>query len=43
MTGCLNMGRVTASLREGVLIVAVPKCRERRGHRRRIPVATGSE
>ncbi|MGE5664194.1 MAG: Hsp20/alpha crystallin family protein [Deltaproteobacteria bacterium] len=43
MTGCVNMGRVTAVLREGVLIVAVPKCRERRGHRRRIPIAAGPE
>lgn len=43
MAGCLNMGHVTAVLRDGVLIVAVPKCRERRGHRRRIPVAAGPE
>ncbi len=39
MAGCLNMGEVAASLREGILVVAVPKCRERRGHRRRIPIA----
>ncbi len=40
MAGCLNMAQVAAVLREGLLVVAVPKCSERRGHRRRIPVAT---
>lgn len=40
MAGCLNMAQVTAVLREGVLVVAVPKCSERRGHRRRVPIAT---
>ena len=40
MAGCLNMAQVAAVLREGVLVVAVPKLSERRGHRRRIPIAT---
>ncbi len=39
MTGCLNMARVAAALRDGVLVIDVPKCVERRGHRRRIPIA----
>ncbi len=39
MAGCLNMGQVTASLRQGILVVVVPKCSERRGHRRRVPIA----
>ncbi|MGE5190242.1 MAG: Hsp20/alpha crystallin family protein [Gemmatimonadota bacterium] len=43
MAGCLNMGHVTAVLREGVLLIAVPKCRERRGQRRRVPVVPGQE
>ncbi len=38
MAGCLNMGKVAAVLGEGVLVVAVPKCTERRGHRRRVPI-----
>ncbi len=40
MAGCVNMGKVGAVLSEGVLVVAVPKCTERRGHRRRVPIAT---
>jgi len=40
MAGCLNMGQVAASLREGILVIAVPKCSERRGHRRRVPIAS---
>lgn len=43
MAGCLNMAQVTAVLREGVLVIAVPKCGERRGHRRRVPIATEPE
>lgn len=39
MTGCLNMASVTASLKGGILSLYVPKCEERRGRRRRIPVA----
>ncbi len=40
MTGCLNMGKAAAVLGEGILVVSVPKCTERRGHRRRVPIAT---
>ena len=43
MTGCLNMAQVAATLRNGVLVVSVPKCAERRGHRRRVPIGTGPE
>jgi len=39
MTGCLNMAQVTASLKGGILSLHVPKCEERRGRRRRIPIA----
>ncbi len=42
MSGCLNMARVTASLKGGILTLSVPKCEERRGQRRRIPVADES-
>lgn len=42
MTGCLNMARVTASLKGGILTLCVPKCEERRGRRRRIPIADES-
>ncbi len=38
LTGCLNMGRVTAVLKDGVLLLCIPKCEERRGKRRRIQV-----
>ncbi len=43
MAGCLNMAQVAATLRNGVLVVSVPKCAERRGHRRRVPIGTGPE
>ncbi len=43
MSGCLNMAQVAAVLREGVLVIAVPKLSERRGHRRRVPIATEPE
>ena len=43
MAGCLNMAQVTAVLREGVLVIAVPKLSERRGHRRRVPIAAEPE
>lgn len=39
MNGCLNMMRATASLREGILSLVVPKCQERRGRKHRIPVS----
>lgn len=42
MTGCLDMARVTATLKGGILSLYVPKCEERRGRRRRIPVADES-
>lgn len=42
MTGCLNMALVTASLKGGILSLVVPRCEERRGRRRRIPVADES-
>ncbi len=32
------MGRVTAVLKDGVLLLCIPKCEERRGKRRRIQV-----
>ncbi len=38
MAGCLNMGQIAAVLGDGVLVVAVPKCTERRGHRRRVAI-----
>ncbi len=41
--GCLDMGRLKAVLRNGVLVMSVPKCEERRGKRRRIAVATVEE
>jgi HSP20 family protein len=39
-TGCLNMGLVRAVLKDGVLVLSIPKCEERRGKRRRITVVT---
>lgn len=38
VTGCMNMGLVKAVLKEGVLVLSIPKCEERRGKRRRIKV-----
>ena len=43
MAGCLNMAHVAAVLRNGVLVIAVPKCAERRGHRRRVAIAAEPE
>lgn len=40
LAGCLNMSRVAAVLHSGVLVLTVPKCEERRGQKRRIPVTT---
>lgn len=40
LTGCLDMGRVEAVLKDGVLVLRIPKCEERRGKRRRVPVTT---
>jgi HSP20 family protein len=42
ITGCLNMAALSASLKEGILSLYVPKCEERRGRRRRVPVAEES-
>jgi HSP20 family protein len=42
-TGCLNMGLVKAVLKDGVLVLCIPKCEEQRGKRRRITVATEEE
>ncbi|GAB4371992.1 MAG: hypothetical protein Kow00128_20330 [Deltaproteobacteria bacterium] len=42
MTGCLNMARVAATLKGGILTLHVPKCVERRGLRRRIPIVDES-
>ena len=42
MTGCLNMARMTASLKGGILSLYVPKCEERRGRKRRILIADES-
>ena len=41
VTGCLNMGLVKAVLTNGILMLSIPKCEERRGKRRRILVAVG--
>jgi HSP20 family protein len=38
LTGCLNMGMVRAVLKNGVLVLCIPKCPERRGKRKRIKV-----
>ncbi len=38
VTGCMNMGMVKAVLADGMLVLSIPKCEERRGRRKRIPV-----
>ena len=38
VTGCLDMGMVKALLVNGVLVLSIPKCEDRRGRRRRIKV-----
>jgi HSP20 family protein len=38
LTGCLNMGLTRATLKNGVLVLCIPKCEERRGKRKRIRV-----
>ena len=43
LSGCFNMSGVTAELSGGVLTVAIPKCGERRGRARRIPISTRRE
>lgn len=39
LSGCLNMCFVTAVVKGGVLLITIPKCEERRGRRRWVPVA----
>jgi HSP20 family protein len=43
VTGCLNMGHVKAVLTDGILMLSIPKCEERRGKKRRILVAVKEE
>ncbi|HEU5360965.1 MAG TPA: Hsp20/alpha crystallin family protein [Candidatus Deferrimicrobiaceae bacterium] len=43
VTGCVNMGAVKAELKKGVLGLTIPRCDERRGKRRRIPVSVEEE
>jgi HSP20 family protein len=38
LSGCLNMSLVTAVVQGGVLRLTIPKCEERRGRRRWVPV-----
>lgn len=40
VSGSVNLARMTALLKGGVLILFLPKVEERRGHERRIPVFT---
>ena len=40
VSGSVNLARMTAVLRGGVLILFLPKIAERRGHERRIPIQT---
>lgn len=43
VTGCLDMGLVKAVLADGVLVLSIPRCEDRRGKRRRIKVMTKQE
>jgi HSP20 family protein len=43
VTGCLNMGHVKAVLADGILMLSIPKCPERRGKKRRVLVAVEEE
>ena len=38
LTGCLNMGLARAVLKNGILVLCIPKCEERRGKRKRIRI-----
>jgi HSP20 family protein len=40
VSGSVNLARMTAVLKGGVLILSLPKVSERRGQERRIPVVT---
>ena len=39
--GSVNLGKVSARMANGILLVTIPKVPERRGRERRIPVTTG--
>ncbi len=43
VSGSVNLARMTASLRGGVLILHIPKCPERRGRERRVPIQAEAE
>jgi HSP20 family protein len=38
VSGAVNLAGMTASLRAGVLMLVIPKCTERRGLERRVPI-----
>jgi len=38
VVGSVNLGQVSARMREGILFITVPKIAERRGRERRVPV-----
>jgi HSP20 family protein len=38
VAGPLNLGQVSARLKDGILVITIPKVAERRGRERRIPV-----
>ena len=40
VSGSVNLARMTALLKGGVLILFLPKVEERRGHERRIPIVS---
>jgi HSP20 family protein len=40
VSGSVNLSRMTAVLKGGVLVLFLPKIAERRGHERRIPIHT---
>ena len=39
--GSVNLGEVSARMASGVLVILIPKIKDRRGRERRIPVAAG--
>jgi len=39
VAGPLNLGQVAARLKDGILVITIPKMAERRGRERKIPVA----
>jgi len=38
VAGPLNLGKITARQKDGVLTITIPKMAERRGRERRVPV-----